>query len=86
MALDRLCTKKYTIENKYGQKHVINEGDIIWIPVYPIHRDPQYYPDPLKFDPERFNDNNDTYIQPYTYIPFGAGPRNCIGLFLYFCF
>lgn len=51
----------------------------MWIPIYPFHRDAQYYPDPEKFDPERFSDDNKGSIVPGTYIPFGIGPRNCIG-------
>ncbi|KAB0793925.1 hypothetical protein PPYR_13545 [Photinus pyralis] len=48
-------------------------------PIFAIHRDPKYYHNPDKFDPERFNDENRSSIHPYTYLPFGAGPRNCIG-------
>lgn len=44
-----------------------------------LQRDPQYFPNPLKFDPERFSPENRKKIDPYTYIPFGIGPRNCIG-------
>ena len=51
----------------------------MWFPVIGIHRDEQYYPNPEVFDPERFNDENKSKIDPYTYIPFGVGPRNCIG-------
>lgn len=58
---------------------MINVDDIIWIPVAGIHRDEQYYPNSLKFDPERFSDENKNKIQPFTYLPFGSGPRNCIG-------
>lgn len=54
-------------------------GDLLSIPVYGIHRDEQYYPNPDKFDPERFSDENKDNIVPYTFLPFGAGPRNCIG-------
>lgn len=49
------------------------------IPIWSLHRDPKYYDDPEKFDPERFYDENKHKIKPYTYLPFGIGPRNCIG-------
>ncbi|XP_037573717.1 cytochrome P450 3A41-like [Dermacentor silvarum] len=58
----------------------VKKGELVAIPVYSMHYDPQYFPDPLKFDPERFSDENVESIQPYTYLPFGAGPRNCIGM------
>lgn len=46
-----------------------------------IHSDPEYYPEPEKFIPERFNEENKKNITPYTYFPFGDGPRTCIGEF-----
>lgn len=80
---DRICTKPYTIKADPQRPHEkpihLNVGDPVWIPVYGLHRDPKYYPDPDKFDPERFSDENKANIQPYTYLPFGTGPRNCIG-------
>lgn len=45
--------------------------------LFGLHRRPDLHPDPLKFDPERFT-NNKT-MPPYTYLPFTAGQRNCIG-------
>lgn len=54
-------------------------GEGLWLPIYAIHRDPQYYPNPKKFDPERFSDENKGNINPLAYLPFGVGPRNCIG-------
>jgi cytochrome P450 family 9 len=44
-----------------------------------IYSDPVYFPEPEKFDPERFSEENKHNIQEYTYMPFGVGPRNCIG-------
>lgn len=45
-----------------------------------LHRRPDLYPDPDKFDPERFTNNK--VMPPYTYLPFSAGSRNCIGMIL----
>ncbi|XP_037502929.1 cytochrome P450 9e2-like, partial [Rhipicephalus sanguineus] len=58
----------------------VKKGDAIAIPIYSMHHDPQYFSNPSVFDPERFNDENAASIKPYTYLPFGAGPRNCIGM------
>lgn len=52
---------------------------MLWIPIMGLHRDEKYYSNPERFDPERFNDENKTNITPYSYLPFGTGPRNCIG-------
>ncbi|CAN7937494.1 unnamed protein product [Ixodes hexagonus] len=58
----------------------VPKGCTVAVPIYAMHHDPEFFPDPAKFDPERFSDENIDYIRPYTYLPFGAGPRNCIGM------
>ncbi|XP_064215856.1 probable cytochrome P450 9f2 [Tribolium castaneum] len=81
IATDREVAKNYTIEpTKPDEKPLLlEEGMLCSIPICAIHRDEKYYPEPEKFDPERFNDENKHKINPLTFIPFGAGPRNCIG-------
>jgi cytochrome P450 len=46
---------------------------------YGVHRDPEVFPDPDRFDPERFSPENSSGRHPYSYIPFGAGRRLCVG-------
>ncbi|XP_011172819.1 cytochrome P450 9e2-like [Solenopsis invicta] len=79
--IDRLCTKKYELPpSQPGCKNVIIEpNNLLMFPVYGLHRDPQYFPNPDKFDPERFSEENKDNIVPYSYLPFGHGPRKCIG-------
>ncbi|KAF2894715.1 hypothetical protein ILUMI_11460 [Ignelater luminosus] len=78
---DRKSIRPFTIEPELPWEEVKNfdKGTICWIPIYPLHRDPKYYPNPEKFDPERFNNENKSSISPFTYLPFGVGPRGCIG-------
>ncbi|XP_039447473.1 probable cytochrome P450 9f2 [Culex pipiens pallens] len=76
----RQCAKTYTVDDGEGLKFDIEQGTMIWIPAQGLHMDPKHFPDPKRFDPERFNAENRRNIHPATYLPFGAGPRNCIGL------
>jgi len=62
-----------------GDGRIIPRGTTAVISPYFLHRDESVFPDPEKFDPERFSLKNITNRHPYAYIPFAAGPRNCIG-------
>nr|XP_026493625.1 probable cytochrome P450 9f2 [Vanessa tameamea] len=81
LIMDRVCNKDYELPPpREGAKPVqLKPGDVVYNVVNSIHMDPQYHPNPEKFDPERFSDENKHKIKPFTYMPFGMGPRNCIG-------
>ncbi|CAK9834095.1 Cytochrome P450 9e2 [Anthophora retusa] len=81
MFTDRLCTKPFELPPALpGSKpYVIEKGTGIQIPIYAIQRDPRYFKDPEKFIPDRFIGNAKKEIDNGAYIPFGMGPRMCIG-------
>lgn len=57
----------------------IQAGDMVLASPYVLHRTPQHFENPLSFDPERFSEERRDMIDRYTYLPFGGGPRVCIG-------
>ncbi|NJN83330.1 MAG: cytochrome P450 [Caldilineaceae bacterium] len=59
--------------------YAIEEGSMITISTYVMHHDPNLYPDPERFDPERFTPENEAKLPKQAYLPFGGGPRICIG-------
>ena len=82
-AVDRECVKNYTLPKPTpeSKEYTAVPKTLLWIPIYALHHDPKYFPDPEKFDPERFNDENknSNVNNMNAYVPFGLGPRKCIG-------
>lgn len=63
-----------------GMDVTIAKETSIFIPVFAIHYDPEFYPEPEKFDPDRFDSEAKMKRDSMTWLAFGDGPRNCIGL------
>lgn len=59
--------------------YTLPKNSVILASPWVMHHDPRYFPDPLRFDPERFSPENEAKIVRYAYFPFGAGPRVCSG-------
>lgn len=78
-AINRLAASDY----KFSDHDVIIEkGMNVTIPILGIHFDLEYYPEPHKYDPERFSEENKSTRPACTFLSFGGGPRMCIGKFI----
>lgn len=59
----------------------VEKGHGVVIPIRAMHYCPEYFPEPERFRPDRFlPENREREVIPYTYLPFGGGPRNCVGM------
>lgn len=71
---ERKCTKDW---EKDGIR--IKKGMTVIYPLWAVGRNPTYFPEPDKFDPERFMPENKHKLHPDAMSPFGFGPKNCVG-------
>jgi len=70
---------RYTAKDvELAGKHV-KAGTLIGLPIYAIHRHRKLWDDPDRFDPGRFAPEREAGYSRYQFMPFGAGPRICIG-------
>ncbi|KAK5644026.1 hypothetical protein RI129_007871 [Pyrocoelia pectoralis] len=79
--LDRRAMSDYEIESEDPNEKtlLVKKGTPVWILQKAIHLDPNNFPNPEKFDPDRFSYGNKQNIKNYSHIPFGSGPRSCLG-------
>lgn len=59
--------------------HAVQKGDVVFMSSYTLGRDPELWQDPLVFNPDRFSPEEEANRHPCKWLPFGAGPRMCLG-------
>lgn len=76
-----MCTEQYILKSQFkdGPDVQIDIGTSFVIPIYGLQQDSKYFPNPTRFDPERFSPNNKSKIVKGTFLPYGDGPRACLG-------
>lgn len=72
----RITVSEYHVP---GTNIVLEKGQRVYIPNYSMQRDPDIYPNPDKFDPDRFHPDEVAKRHPMSFLSFGEGPRSCIG-------
>lgn len=70
---------RVTGEDVKLQSYVVPAGTTVFLNIYAVHRDPNFWPNPEVFDPDRFLSERTRNRHSFSYIPFSAGPRNCLG-------
>ncbi|GFV39349.1 cytochrome P450 3A43 [Trichonephila clavipes] len=75
---DLRFTNRFAVEDVQYGDILIPKGMLIQAPVHLMHHDSEFWSEPEIFDPERFNSKPNS--NGITYLPFGVGPRNCLGM------
>lgn len=78
----KICTQTTELEDYDGRPIRIDEGTVVQIPTYSVHHDPEHWPNPDEFNPDRFDELNGgvkAFKDQGIFFPFGNGPRACLG-------
>lgn len=81
--ISKKCTEPIDLELNSARSVTIEKGVFAMIPIWSIHRDPECYEDPLTFNPDRFSPEQggaNPYREKGCFMPFGDGPRQCLGM------
>lgn len=81
----KTCTESIQLEDSDGTSVTIEKGTKVTLPMLALHKHPDYYPNAEEFDPERFDHNSDSakkLKEAGVFLPFGNGPRACLGKIL----
>ncbi|XP_044582917.1 uncharacterized protein LOC123263937 [Cotesia glomerata] len=78
---DRLCTQGFELPPAVpgAKPYLLKLGSLVMLPTWAIHREPEHFSEPDTFDPDRFLGDRKKTVNSVAYLPFGAGPRMCIG-------
>lgn len=84
-SFSRICNETVELVDSKDKKYLIEKGESVTVPIYSIHRDTNYYSEPEKFNPDRFNPEFGgikKFRDAGVLMSFGDGPRICLGKFL----
>ncbi|KAL1116148.1 hypothetical protein AAG570_005643 [Ranatra chinensis] len=77
--LTRVATEECCLTTSTGQEFKLRKGMLVTVPVLALHTDPALHNDPTKFLPERFSPEVRKHMDKFSFLPFGEGPRICLG-------
>ncbi|XP_076375884.1 cytochrome P450 9e2-like [Megalopta genalis] len=78
--LKKVCTNECELVGSDGLSVHVKPGMEVYIPMTPMHHDAEYWSNPEAFDPDRFSEERKQDIEKITFLPFGEGPRMCVGM------